>query len=217
MLKRSYRESCLTTAEPLRRRPESRRCECTLNQRKMGSWLDLLHPNLQGKVRGSRPQGTREKIYPGRESVCQELWAKIWTIIHVTGPVSYAVALQDRRECRRHVDHLRSRRTDSDSMIPVCQRKQVDTDTEITPQNAYKPFGSVLPNRETAIVASIPDALMSSVTPEAIEVERDNVMTEIRDIPVFTPTPTLPRVTTPARKTGTSRLASACQVDYVMD
>ena len=73
----------------------------------------------------------------------------IGTIIHVTGPVSYAVALHDGRECRRHVDHLRSRRADSDSLIHVYQREQVDTDTEITPQNAYKPFGSVLPNRET--------------------------------------------------------------------
>ena len=69
-----------------------------------------------------------------------------WLIIYVTCPVSHAVALQDGRECRRHVDHLRSRRADSISMIPVCQREQVDTDTEITPQNAYKPFGSVLSN-----------------------------------------------------------------------
>ena len=71
----------------------------------------------------------------------------IGTIIHVTS----AVALQNGRECRRHVDHLRSRRADSDSMIPVCQREQMDTGTEITPQNAYKPFGSVLPNRETEV------------------------------------------------------------------
>ena len=75
----------------------------------------------------------------------------------------------------------------------------MDTDTEITLQNAYKPFGSVLPNRETEVVASIPDATMSSVTPEATEVERDNVVTETRDIAVFTPTPLLPRVTIPAR------------------
>ena len=70
----------------------------------------------------------------------------IGTIIHVTGPMSYAVALQDGRECRRH---FRSRRVNSDSMITVCQREQVDTDTEITPQNVYKTFGSVLPSRET--------------------------------------------------------------------
>ena len=30
----------------------------------------------------------------------------IGTIIHVTGPVSYAVPLQDGREWRRHVYHL---------------------------------------------------------------------------------------------------------------
>ena len=141
----------------------------------------------------------------------------IGTIIHVTGPVSYAVALQDGRECRRHIDHLRSRRVDSDSMIPVCRREQVDTDTEITPQNAYKPFGSVLPNREREVIASIPDAPTSSVTPEATEVERDNVVTQTRDNAVVTPTPGLPGVTTPARKTGSSHVALAWRADYVMD
>ena len=75
-------------------------------------------------------------------------------------------------------------------MIPVCQREQVDTDTDSTPQNAYKPFGSVLPNRETEVVASIPDALVSSMTPEVIEVERDNVVTQTHDIAVFTHTQT---------------------------
>ena len=101
-------------------------------------------------------------------------------------------------------------------MIPVCQR-DVDPDTEITPHNAYKSFGSVLPNRETEVVATIPDAPRSSVTPEATEVERDNVVTQTRDIAVFTPSPGLPRVTTPARKTGRSRVASAWQADYVME
>ena len=80
-------------------------------------------------------------MYSARECVYEELWARTkMTIIDVAGPVSYAVALQDGRECRRHVDHLRSRRADSDSVISVCQREQVDTDTEITPQNAYKLF-----------------------------------------------------------------------------
>ena len=86
-----------------------------------------------------------------------------------------------------------------------------------TPQNAYKPFGSVLPNRETEVVASIPDAPVSSVTPEVTEVERDNVGTETRDIAVFTTIHGLARVTTPAGKTGRSRVAPAWQTDYVMD
>ena len=46
----------------------------------------------------------------------------------------------------------------------------MDTDTEITPQNACKPFSLVIPTRETEVVASIPDAPMASVTPEATEV-----------------------------------------------
>ena len=94
----------------------------------------------------------------------------------------------------------------------------MDTDAEITSQNAYQPFGSVLPNRETDVVASIPDAPMSSVTPEATQAERDNVVTKTRDNAVFMPTPGLPRVTTtPARKTGRPRVAPAWQADYVMD
>ena len=130
----------------------------------------------------------------------------------MTGPVSYAVAFQDGRECRRHADHLRSRRVDSDSMIPVCQRGQMDTDTEITPQNAYKPFGSVRFYRTLRRKSQC-----SVDAPEATEVECGSVVTESRDIAVFTPTPGLPRVTTPARKTGRSRVAPAWQADYVMD
>ena len=192
MLKRSYRDSYLTTAEPLRRQPES----------KMRSRLDLPYPSLQRKVHKKQTQmketrnskGHVRKFTPGESIYIMNFgpglkWL-IRTIILVTGPVSYAVALQDGRECRRHIDHLRSRRANSNSMIPVCQREQVDTDTDSTPQNAYKPFGSVLPNRETEVVASIPDALVSSMTPEVIEVERDNVVTQTHDIAVFTHTQT---------------------------
>ena len=55
------------------------------------------------------------------------------------------------------------------------------------------------------------------MTPEATEVARDNVVTDTGDSAVFTPTPELPRVTTPAKKTGRSCVAPARQADYVMD
>ena len=132
--------------------------------------MEVLNQSLQGKVHKKQIQmkethdrkGHERQFTPG-ESVYVKNFGSIlkWligTIIHVTSSMSYAVALQDGRECRRHIDHLRSRRADSDSVIPLCQREQVDTDTEITPAKFYKPFGSVLPNRETAVVASIPDA-----------------------------------------------------------
>ena len=96
----------------------------------------------------------------------------------------------------------------------------MDTDTEITPQNAYKPFGSVLLNRETEVVASITDAPVLShlsVTSEATEVEHDNVVTETQNTALFTATPELPRVTRPARKNGRPRVSPAWQADYVMD
>ena len=70
---------------------------------------------------------------------------------------------------------------------------------------------------ETEVVASIPDAPMSSVTPEVTQVERDNVVIDTRDTAVFTPTSGLQRITTPARKTGRSCVAPAWQADYVMD
>ena len=54
---------------------------------------------------------------------------------------------------------------------------------------------------------------MSSVTPEATEVERDNVVTETRDTPVFTPTPGLPRVTNLLRLLG--RLADRVYLQHV--
>ena len=73
------------------------------------------------------------------------------------------------------------------------------------------------PINHSEVVASILDARMSSVTPETTGVDRDNIMTETRDIGVFTPTPGLPRITTPARKTGRSRVAPAWQADYIMD
>ena len=138
--------------------------------------------------------------------VGQELWAR--TKMVVTGPVSYAVALQDGREGRRHVNHLRPRRADSDSTI--------HTDTEIAPQNSYKPFRLVILNRETEVVVSIPDASVASVTPQAqtTDVECDNVVTETRGVVVSTPTPDLPRVTTPVRTMGRSRVAPAKQANH---
>ena len=120
-----------------------------LNQRKMRFRLDLLHPSLQGKLHKKQIQvkykhnsKRHERKFPPREIAYVKNFGPglkwlIGTIIHVTGPVSYgnAVALHDGRECRRYVDRLRSRRADSDSMIPMCQRGQVDTDTEIAPCN----------------------------------------------------------------------------------
>ena len=130
----------------------------------------------------------------------------------MTGPVSH-----DGRECRRHIDHFRFHLTDSDSTIPRCQRGQVDTDTEITPYNSYRPFNLVLSSRETEAVASILDTPMASVAPETYDVERDNVVTDTRDIAVSTPILELPRVTTPAINTGRSPVAPAWQAVCGMD
>ena len=78
-----------------------------LNQRKMRSRLDLLHQSLQGKVHKKQTQmnetrnskGHETKFTPGERVYVKKFgpglkWL-IGTIIHVTSPVSYAVALQD--------------------------------------------------------------------------------------------------------------------------
>ena len=76
-----------------------------LYQRKMISRLDLLHPSLQGKFTISQVKEThdRKEIHftPG-ESVYVKNFGPaqkilIGTIIRVTDPVSYAVALQEGR------------------------------------------------------------------------------------------------------------------------
>ena len=107
----------------------------------------MLNQSLQGKVHKKQTQmkktherkGHEREFTPGESVYVKNFgpglkWL-IGTIIHVTSSVSYAEALQDGKECRRHVDHLRSRRADTDSVIPLCQREQVDTDTETTPPN----------------------------------------------------------------------------------
>ena len=116
----------------------------------MRSRLDLLHPKLQGKLRTNQIQmkethsnKRHERTFTPGMYVCQELSNKI---------VDRSCVI-----CRRQVDHLRSRRADSDSTSPVCQRGQVDTYTETTPQNSYRPFSLVLTNRDGSC-ASIPNA-----------------------------------------------------------
>ena len=142
-------------------------------------------------MRSMTARDTR-KVSSTRDGVCFRPGVKwlIRKIILVTGPVSYAVALHDGRECR----------ADSNSIIRLCQRGQVDTDTDTAPYTSYRPFSLVLPNKEMEVVASIPVVSMANVTPEKTDLDRDNVV--IPDIAVSTPTSELLRVTTPARKTG---------------
>ena len=83
----------------------------------------------------------------------------------------------------------------------------MDTDTEIAPQNSYRPFSLDLPKRETEVVAPILDATMASVTPETTDVDRGNVVAETRDIAISTPIP---------RKSGRSRFCTTI-ASYVMN
>ena len=78
-----------------------------LNQRKMRSRLDLLHTILQGKVHKKQTQmkethdrkGYDIKFISGESVYVTNFGPGLkWLIIHVTGSVSNAIALLERRE-----------------------------------------------------------------------------------------------------------------------
>lgn len=92
-----------------------------LNNRKMRSLLDLIHPNLQGRVRKkqlemkARHDGNKAvRKFSCGDSVSVKNFASgpKWLhgiILGITGPVSYEVQLQDGCIVRRHVDHVITR------------------------------------------------------------------------------------------------------------
>ena len=87
----------------------------------------------------------------------------------------------------------------------------MNTDTEIATQNSCQSSSTEQTDGSRCI-----DTIGAS--PVASETRgTTGVVIETRDIAASTPTHELPRVTTPARKTGRSRVAPAWPADYVMD
>ncbi|XP_020898619.1 uncharacterized protein K02A2.6, partial [Exaiptasia diaphana] len=115
-----------------------------LNHRKMRSLLDLLHPNLQGKVHKKQMElkakhdgGKVLRSYQVGETVSVKNFANgaKWlpgTIDRVTGPVSYEISLIDGRIVRRHVDHIITRQLPSipSAMFPHNSTPSVAAPTE---------------------------------------------------------------------------------------
>ena len=111
-----------------------------LNNRKMRSRLDLLHPSLQGKIhkkqklmKETNDRRAHERHFEPGDSVfiknfCPELKWLVGTVGYVTGPVSYTVVLGDGRECRRHVDHVRARHANTRSAVTKTRSNQVDAE-----------------------------------------------------------------------------------------
>ena len=136
-----------------------------LNRRKMRSRLDLLHPSLQRKVHKKqshmkdlhgRGGGAQQRVFETGDNVYVKNFGPglkwlIGVIRHVTGPLSYAVELEDGRECRRHVYHLRAPRTGNP---PTQGRSHLDVDDEfptlpVLPVEPALPIVPVLPAEPT--------------------------------------------------------------------
>ncbi|XP_031551682.1 uncharacterized protein K02A2.6-like [Actinia tenebrosa] len=89
--------------------------------RKLRCRLDLLHPNLQGKVQQKQSKMKEvhdRQAHPRVFTVGNPVYVRNfgsglrwipWVIQETTGPLSYTVTLMDGRGVRRHIDHVRSR------------------------------------------------------------------------------------------------------------
>ena len=96
-------------------------CELLLNRR-LRSRLDLLHPQVDERVErqqekqkeshdsnnATRKFDVGENVYVKNLPAGKPKWIP-GIVKKVTGPLSYVVKLQDGKEVRRHVDHVRKR------------------------------------------------------------------------------------------------------------
>ena len=111
--------------------------------RRLRSRLDLLHPDLPGKVEGKQwkqklshdTSRTDRKFQEGDEVYAEDFSAsnEKWipgVIQKVTGPLSYHIQLSDGRVIRRHVDSVRSRSSQSDQNREEISPTLSDFDVE---------------------------------------------------------------------------------------
>ena len=124
-------------------------------------------------------------------------------------------------ECRRHVDHIRVRHTNTRSAVSTTRSNQVDVETAI--QERYKAPISVLPSIEldvpTATSNTHAATVLPSMSPEPSTIESDDDVTGTSEKAVSGLSPhstDMLGATTPARKFGRRRLAPAWQADYVV-
>ena len=111
--------------------------------RRLRSRLDLLHPDLPGKVEGKQwkqklshnTSRTDRKFQEGDEVYAEDFSAsnEKWipgVIQKVTGPLSYHIQLSDGHVIRRHVDSVRSRSSQSDQNREEISPTLSDFDVE---------------------------------------------------------------------------------------
>ena len=219
-----------------RRTPQSTTGKSTLeilNNRKMRSRLDLLHPSLQGKIhkkqklmKEMKDRRTHERHFAAGDSAYIKNFGSgpkwlVGTVGDVTGPVSYTVVLGDGRECRRHVDHVRARHANTRSAVSTTRSNQVDVETAV--QERYKAPISVQPSIELDVPTATSNVHAATVlpsmspAPSTIEIDDDVTGTSEKAVSGLSPhsTDTLGAIT-PARTSGRRRLAQAWQADYVV-
>lgn len=106
-----------------------------LQKRQIRTRLDLLKPNLSSRVEHSQQRqkyshdgSAQEKTFTVGENVYMRNFGTgsrwVHAVIHeVSGPVSFLVKLDDNRLVRRHQDHLRRCRTNSEPSQPLSEEE----------------------------------------------------------------------------------------------
>lgn len=135
--------------------------------RRLRSRLDLLHPDLSGKVEGKqwkqklahdtsrtdRKFQEGDGVYAEDFSSTTEKWVP-GIVQKVTGPLSYHIQLSDGRVIRRHVDNVRSRSTEDD----------------VTESNAEQSTEDISPALQGVEIEPEPDPEATRVPPAEIRV-----------------------------------------------
>ena len=138
--------------------------------RRLRSHLDLLRPQLRSRVqrnqerqKDTHDRGTRFRTFQPDDMVYirnfgqGEKWLPA-TVVNIQGPLSYVVKLADGREVRRHVDHVRTRRT------PSSSSSQIDDDCLPTPSTVTEATVDPTPPlvlRRSSRVVQPPERLMN--------------------------------------------------------
>ena len=162
-----------------------------LMNRHLRSHLDLLHPNFPAQVQQKREkqknhhdQHSNHRDFKEGERVYVKDFpdGKTWlpgTIAKKEGKVTYHVLLEDDRVVRRHIDHVRSRTTDSTVEMDLPQDSTdedeilFDTPPPVTPRHE--------PNNDDSGESSVPNDLSESFN---VELRRSN---RTRQLPVRFP------------------------------
>ena len=155
--------------------------------RRLRTALDLLKPSMNAKMKRKQHAVSEKcekhvtRILPDNTKVFVKNFAPgpKWLpgiIIKSTGPVSYVVVLNDGREVRRHVDHIRERREKSTDVIDV--QMNVPSNMPLTPSQSPSPV-AVLPNTSPRPLPSPPSNLTNQTEVQAYDTAVESIPEEL--------------------------------------